>query len=162
MKRLGLGALGVAAFLALPLDAQETEVIPGAEDLFGVERSDDALVLDQNLDEFLDEGVVTTETRARVASGRAAVLRGLDKLTGQVGDYEVPVGATVEVGRLSVTVGDCRYPVNNPSGNAFAYLKISEVDIAELRFQGWMVAESPALNALEHPRYDVWVMRCRT
>ncbi|MGB0800115.1 MAG: DUF2155 domain-containing protein, partial [Planktomarina sp.] len=27
---------------------------------------------------------------------------------------------------------------------------------------GWMVASSPALNALEHPRYDIWVLRCKT
>ncbi len=29
-------------------------------------------------------------------------------------------------------------------------------------FSGWMFASSPALNALEHPVYDVWVIDCRT
>lgn len=29
-------------------------------------------------------------------------------------------------------------------------------------FRGWMFASSPALNALEHPVYDVWVIDCRT
>ena len=29
-------------------------------------------------------------------------------------------------------------------------------------FSGWMIASSPALNALDHARYDVWVMRCKT
>ncbi|MCW8843320.1 MAG: DUF2155 domain-containing protein, partial [Rhodobacteraceae bacterium] len=29
-------------------------------------------------------------------------------------------------------------------------------------FQGWMIASSPALSALDHPRYDVWVLRCKT
>jgi hypothetical protein len=29
-------------------------------------------------------------------------------------------------------------------------------------FAGWMFASSPALNALEHPVYDVWVIDCRT
>ena len=28
-------------------------------------------------------------------------------------------------------------------------------------FRGWMFASSPALNALEHPVYDVWVIGCR-
>ncbi len=29
-------------------------------------------------------------------------------------------------------------------------------------FTGWMFASSPALNALEHPVYDVWVIDCKT
>ncbi|MEZ5716636.1 MAG: DUF2155 domain-containing protein [Paracoccaceae bacterium] len=29
-------------------------------------------------------------------------------------------------------------------------------------FTGWMVASSPALNAMDHRRYDVWVLRCIT
>ncbi|MEL6359838.1 MAG: DUF2155 domain-containing protein [Pseudomonadota bacterium] len=29
-------------------------------------------------------------------------------------------------------------------------------------FSGWMFASSPALNALEHPVYDVWVISCET
>lgn len=29
-------------------------------------------------------------------------------------------------------------------------------------FRGWMFASAPALNALEHPVYDVWVIDCRT
>jgi len=29
-------------------------------------------------------------------------------------------------------------------------------------FAGWMFASSPALNALEHPVYDVWVIDCKT
>lgn len=28
-------------------------------------------------------------------------------------------------------------------------------------FTGWMFASSPAINALEHPVYDVWVMDCK-
>ena len=27
-------------------------------------------------------------------------------------------------------------------------------------FRGWMFASSPALNALEHPVYDIWVIDC--
>jgi hypothetical protein len=28
-------------------------------------------------------------------------------------------------------------------------------------FRGWMFAESPALNMLEHPVYDLRVLACR-
>lgn len=30
----------------------------------------------------------------------------------------------------------------------------------ELLFSGWMFSSSPGLSALEHPVYDVWVIRC--
>ena len=30
----------------------------------------------------------------------------------------------------------------------------------ETLFEGWMIASSPALMALDHPRYDVWALRC--
>ena len=28
------------------------------------------------------------------------------------------------------------------------------------RFSGWMFASSPALSAMEHPVYDLWVLDC--
>ena len=33
-------------------------------------------------------------------------------------------------------------------------------DEARQIFKGWMFASSPALSALDHPRYDVWVLSC--
>ncbi|PZX19768.1 hypothetical protein LX81_00229 [Palleronia aestuarii] len=98
----------------------------------------------------------------RVAEAPGAVLRGLDKMTGAVRDLSVEVGETTALGRLQVTLGECRYPENNPAGNAFAYLVIRETGVDQPTFAGWMIAASPALNALEHPRYDLWVMRCST
>lgn len=95
---------------------------------------------------------------AQVSPGVGAHLRGLDKIDGQVADIEVGVGQTVQFGRLDVTLGGCRYPTNNPAGNAYAWLNI-EQDGQPL-FDGWMIASSPALNALDHPRYDVWVIGC--
>lgn len=101
---------------------------------------------------------------AREATERSgvAVLRGLDKTSGHVRDIELAVGETVALGRLQVTLGECRYPLNNPAGNAYAYLVIRDGGEEKPTFAGWMIAASPALNALEHPRYDVWVMRCTT
>ena len=34
--------------------------------------------------------------------------------------------------------------------------------VAEPVFTGWMVAASPALSALDDPRYDVWLLRCKS
>lgn len=99
---------------------------------------------------------------AQVASSPGALLRGLDKVSGEVTDIDLSVGETVGLGRLSVTLGDCRYPMDDPAGDAYAYITIEAEGLTGPAFEGWMIASSPALSALDHPRYDVWVMRCRS
>jgi len=94
--------------------------------------------------------------------GTGAEIRGLDKISGDVTDLKVKVGGTVEVGRLVVTLEDCRYPEDNATGEAYAWMDIRDGTLGTTYFSGWMVASSPALNALDHPRYDVWVIRCTT
>jgi len=98
----------------------------------------------------------------QAVSGSGAVLRGLDKVNGQTVDIELPSGGTGNVFSLDVALGDCRYPADNPTGDAFAYLTIWNHGEAQAVFQGWMIASSPALNALDHSRYDIWVLRCIT
>ncbi|WP_298936951.1 DUF2155 domain-containing protein [uncultured Ruegeria sp.] len=98
----------------------------------------------------------------KVQSGPGALLRGLDKVNGQTVDVEMQNGQTQSVFGLDVALGDCRYPVDNPTGDAFAYLTIWDTGKADQLFDGWMIATSPALNALDHARYDVWVIRCIT
>ena len=44
-----------------------------------------------------------------------------------------------------------------------AYINISEIRPGENNkkaFDGWMFASSPGLNPLEHPVYDIWVLKC--
>ena len=41
-------------------------------------------------------------------------------------------------------------------------ISISDAGVSTPVFAGWMVASSPALSALDHARYDVWVLRCVT
>ncbi len=95
-------------------------------------------------------------------SGTGAVLRGLDKISGAVEDVSLLNGARVTLGRLEISLLECRYPEGDPSGDAWAYVVIREDGVAEPIFAGWMTAASPALNALDHARYDVWVLRCTT
>ena len=101
-------------------------------------------------------------TAQQVAGAEGAVLRWLDKTTGETADIELSRGQTAQSGRLTILMDECRYPVDNPASNAFAHLTITESGRDGVVFSGWMVAASPALSALEHPRYDVWVLRCLT
>jgi hypothetical protein len=105
---------------------------------------------------------VTTVQEDQVTRGTGAVLKGLDKLAGSVEDLTLKAGETVGLGWLQITLGECRYPVDNPSGDAYAWLVIREKAGEAPIFQGWMIASSPALNALDHSRFDVWVSHCTT
>lgn len=107
------------------------------------------------------EDVMTVEEDV-VATGTGAVLKGLDKLSGTVIDMPLASGETAALGWLQVTLGECRYPVDNPSGDAYAWVVVREEAGEPALFEGWMVASSPALNALDHGRFDVWVSHCTT
>jgi hypothetical protein len=91
------------------------------------------------------------------------VLRAMDKITARVSTVTVPVGQSVAFGSLRITVRACdkRPPEETPE--AAAFLEVVEErpgEAPQARFNGWMFASSPALSALEHPVYDLWVLDC--
>ncbi|SFE30696.1 hypothetical protein SAMN04488523_106144 [Sulfitobacter brevis] len=98
----------------------------------------------------------------QASNAPAGVLRALDKTSGNTADVELREGQTARLGLLSITMNECRYPEGNPSGDAYAELTITEEGETRPVFSGWMIASSPALSAMEHQRYDVWVIRCVT
>lgn len=94
------------------------------------------------------------------ADAPGGVVRWLDKLTGQTGDLDLQRGQSASNGRLTVQLDACRYPQDNPAAEAEAHLTILDSSRPDPVFSGWMLASSPALSAMDHPRYDVWVLRC--
>lgn len=97
-----------------------------------------------------------------VATAPSALLRGLDKVAGATTDFELAQGDEVRFGRLSIRMGECRYPVDDPSSNAYGWVTIRDDNSPTPVFEGWMIAQAPALNALDDPRYDVWLIRCKS
>lgn len=91
-----------------------------------------------------------------------ANLRGLDRINGTVQDFTLNVGDTVQYERLEITLNACRFPQGDINADAFAQLTIRDIREDFNRFTGWMFASSPALSALDHPRYDVWVLSCQS
>jgi hypothetical protein len=104
----------------------------------------------------------TAVAQQATETAQGAVLRALDKLTGQTTDLDIASGDTRSFGRLSIYLQECRYPSGNRAGDAFAGLDIREEGREQPVFQGWMIASAPALSAMDHPQYDVWVIRCTT
>jgi len=95
---------------------------------------------------------------------QVAVLQGLDKVTARVSTIEASVGRAVSFGTLEIIARTCdKRPPEEPPESA-AFLDIWEDrrgEAAVSLFRGWMFASSPALSALEHPVYDIWILDCR-
>ncbi len=93
-----------------------------------------------------------------------ARLQALDKATARTITFEARVGSTIEYGSVFIKVQACRKaePLDPPEDAAF--LQIWEIPInsdkSEWIFSGWMFASSPALSAMDHAVYDVWVLDC--
>jgi hypothetical protein len=103
--------------------------------------------------------------------GEAVQLRALDKVTARTFDYTVPIGESLDFGSLTIHARHCekRPPTELPE--IFAFLQIDdrrltdeggESDEPERLFSGWMFATRPAISALDHRVYDVWVTGCVT
>ena len=93
-----------------------------------------------------------------------AVLRELDKITARAHTIQVPVDKPFKLGTLHITVKACykRPPEETPETAAFLIVSDEKPDEPPQKyFSGWMFASSPALSALEHPIYDLWVLNCR-
>lgn len=101
--------------------------------------------------------IVNSQDTAAMAG---ASLRGLDTLDGVTETMTLKVGETIRFGALEITLEACRAPREDPASDAYAFLRIRDVREEAPRFSGWMFASSPALSALDHPRYDVWVLSC--
>jgi len=108
--------------------------------------------------------VLSTESRpAHAIAMNQVVLQALDKITARVSRITVPVGGTVSFGSLQITAKACDKHPPEETPESAAFLQIVEVKPGEApvsRFSGWMFASSPALSALEHPVYDIWVLDC--
>ncbi len=109
------------------------------------------------------DGVVVAP--AITSGDTVAVLQGLDKVTGRVSTIDAPMRTPVSFGTLEIIPHACYKTPPEEQPEAAAFLEIAEVKPDEPRrelFTGWMFASSPALSALEHPVYDVWVLDCKS
>lgn len=93
-----------------------------------------------------------------------AVFNGLDKITGITTTFEIAIGESKRFGGLIVKPDVCyTRPVTEEPKTA-SFVEVDEIETNDQRrrvFSGWMFAESPGLNAVEHPVYDVWLTGCR-
>ena len=100
--------------------------------------------------------------------GNIGVFQGLDKITARIKTFEIQVGVPKKFGILDIDLEKCVYSLPLDEPESIAYIKVLDksdkysVTKDKLSiFEGWIFASSPALNAMEHPVYDVSLISCR-
>lgn len=128
--------------------------------------------------------LVGLASAATYAKQDRATLRALDKITGRSTDIVVKVGEPVIYGSLKIDLKACFQTPPEEVPESAAFLRVQSTrPVSEEQaggaaaeaagdaktipdadepvvFSGWMYASSPGLSALEHPVYDIWVIRC--
>lgn len=95
---------------------------------------------------------------------RVAVVGVLNKRNGLTRDFRLHPGQGVRVGDLVVKVRACDqtepWEADQLTG-AFVQVIVHErPDRWRRYFSGWLFKESPSLNTVEHPVWDVWTKAC--
>ena len=96
---------------------------------------------------------------------RVAVLGLLNKRNNVSEELKLKPGEAREIGPVIVRVSACERtaPWEMPQETgAFVQVDIRERGAAQHArvFSGWLFRESPSLNVVEHPVYDVWIKDC--
>ena len=107
--------------------------------------------------------LISSNAHADNIDMNTAILQGMDKITGQVSKISVPVNGLANFGTFSILVRKCvtKSPEETPENTAFVdivdnYKSQNPVNI----FKGWMFSSTPGINGVEHPIYDIWLLKC--
>ena len=108
---------------------------------------------------------------APVQRGRIAIVEAVDKITAETMRFEVEVGGRPVRFQKALIFTARACEVSAPDElveDSIAYLEVSIQPRGVLQttgprqiFRGWMFASAPAVNGLQHPVYDAWVVGCK-
>lgn len=94
---------------------------------------------------------------------RVLVVGVLAKRTGQTRFLTLKPGQYIDFAGIRITARTCEStpPWEWPKLDG-AFLQVDERLAGQSKrvFSGWLYAQSPSLNVMQHPRYDVWLKSC--
>lgn len=107
---------------------------------------------------------VAAPAHAEPVANPVVALAGLDKVTGRIITFDVYIDETVQFGALQITPRACYSRPPNETQRTSVFLEVDQVSLKQTVtriFTGWMFADSPALNAVDHSVYDIWLVDCK-
>lgn len=108
--------------------------------------------------------LASSAAHAERIANPVAEFTGVDKITGRIITFDVYIDETVQFGALQVTPRVCYSRPKEEEPKTDSFVEVDEITLdRKIRriFTGWMFAESPGLNAVEHAVYDVWLKTCK-
>ncbi|WP_202362915.1 DUF2155 domain-containing protein [Mesorhizobium sp. L-2-11] len=167
---LTLAATAFAAFSIAAAQTLEAPVDPGAPSEFEA-PADPGAPTEFEAPVEPDAAVEPDTTVAPAApaapqriTNPVAEFAGIDKITGRIITFDVYIDETVQFGALQVTPRICYSRPQTEEPKTDSFVEVDEITLdRKIRriFTGWMFAESPGLNAVEHAVYDVWLKGCK-
>ena len=107
---------------------------------------------------------LATPALAETIANPIAAFSGLDKITGRITNFDVYLDETVQFGALQITPRACYTRPPTETQRTSVFVEVDQVSLkggSQRIFTGWMFADSPALNAIDHPVYDIWLVDCK-
>jgi hypothetical protein len=159
-----IALIGVGAAVALqnettsstPAEGARTEAPPTGDN--AAEEDEKPAVKSAPSAPVFSKGAVTP------MKDRVAVLGLLNKRNGLWRDITMRPGQAVKVGDVVIRLRACETTApweNQKLTGAFVQTDVRGADGQWRRvFSGWLFKESPSLNVVEHPVYDVWPKSC--
>lgn len=108
--------------------------------------------------------LVAAPAQAETIANPVAQFSGLDKITGRITNFDVYIDETVQFGALQITPRACYTRPQTETQRTAVFLEVDQVSLkgsVTRIFTGWMFADSPALNAIDHAVYDIWLIDCK-
>lgn len=124
---------------------------------------------------LLAAGPALAQTRTDAEGGqedgaeRIAVIGVLDKRVGETEEFTLRPGESFDFRRLHGVLQTCDHSAPWERKQSAAFVQVTETPRPRTRgedvrprtiFSGWLFAESPSLNPVSHPVYDVWLKSC--
>lgn len=152
-----LAAVGVAVAVAAPMVGNLTAPADPAPDST---TAAPAPKVDRQVEELAKPQTGDTPMAERIAT-----LGILNKRNGLSRDLRMKPGQAVRIGDLVVRLKACETTADweaDQLTGAFVQVIVKNTTGANWRkvFSGWLYKESPSLNIVEHPVYDVWTKAC--
>jgi hypothetical protein len=170
-SRISIGGLtAAAAFAACSMAVAQAQEAPAAPEVWETPAAPEAWEAPAAPEAWeapaapeASEAPVAPAAPERITNP-VAEFAGIDKITGRIITFDVYIDETVQFGALQVTPRICYSRPQTEEPKTDSFVEVDEITLdRKIRriFTGWMFAESPGLNAVEHAVYDVWLKACK-
>lgn len=103
------------------------------------------------------------EEVVKIIDSKKAKVQILDKLNAQVDKVEIEIGKKLKYNEIEIELKRCVHSPDDTKEENIAFMRVWDLakgDYSNQVFKGWIFSSNPALHSLEHPIYDMVLLKC--